>query len=228
MTAVSTVRSESRALHDGRSAPARPRRPQVAAPVGDRLVTALLAVGGGVSLWLAFPPNGLWPLALGGPLALGLATRGRGALAGAALGMLLGSSFLFPLLSWTGIFVGDVPWVALSTLEAGFYAALGATSALVSRLPAAPLWVAALWVGQEAARSRIPFGGFPWGRAGFSQADGPFGSLAPYGGVALVSFAVALTGTLLAAAVWRTLFSGAVNGSPISPDPSRSSSQRLC
>ena len=174
-------------------------------PVISWPVAALLALGGGACLWLAFPPYGLWPLALGGPIALALATRGRGARAGAGLGMLLGSSFLFPLLSWTGIFVGDLPWVALSTLEAGFYAALGATSALVSRLPGAPLWVAALWVGQEAARSRIPFGGFPWGRVGFSQADGPFGPLAAYGGVALVSFAVALTGTLLAGAIARAL-----------------------
>jgi apolipoprotein N-acyltransferase len=44
-------------------------------------------------------------------------------------------------------------------------------------------------------------GGFPWGRLGFSQVDGPFTGLAAYGGVPLVSFAVALTGALLAAAV---------------------------
>lgn len=168
-------------------------------------VAALLAAGGGVCLWLAFPPYGLWPLAVGGPFALALATRGRSARWGAALGMLLGSSFLFPLLSWTGVFVGDLPWLALSTFQAVFYAALGGVSALVGRLPAAPVWMAALWVGQEAARSRIPFGGFPWGRLGFSQADGPMGSFAAYGGVSLVTFAVALTGTLLACAIWRSL-----------------------
>ena len=46
-------------------------------------------------------------------------------------------------------------------------------------------------------------GGFPWGRLGFSQTEGPLLSLAAYGGVPLVSFAVALTGALLAAAVPR-------------------------
>jgi apolipoprotein N-acyltransferase len=57
-----------------------------------------------------------------------------------------------------------------------------------------------LWVADEAVRGRWPLGGFPWGRLGFSQVDGPFTALAAYGGVPLVSFAVALTGALLAAA----------------------------
>lgn len=205
MTGSTTARAWSRPPDDGWPAARRWRSRDPVEAVASWPAAALLAMGGGVCLWLAFPPYGLWPLAVGGPLALALATRGRSAWSGAALGMLLGSSFLFPLLSWTGIFVGAVPWLALSTLEAAFCAALGSASALVSRLPSAPVWMAALWVGQEAARSRIPFGGFPWGRLGFSQADGPLGSLAAYGGVPLVSFAVALTGTLLACAVWRSL-----------------------
>jgi apolipoprotein N-acyltransferase len=55
-------------------------------------------------------------------------------------------------------------------------------------------------VAAEALRGRFPLGGFPWGRLAFSQGDGPFTALAAYGGAPLVSFAVALTGTLLAAA----------------------------
>jgi apolipoprotein N-acyltransferase len=168
----------------------------------------VMAISGGLALWLAFPPFGLWPLAVVGPLALALIIRGRSAKAGAALGLLLGAAFFLPLLTWTGVFVGDLPWIALSLAQAGFYAAMGAGTALVSRLPAAPVWMAAVWVAQEALRSRIPFGGFPWGRLGFSQADGPFASFAAYGGVPLVTFAVALTGTVLAAALvsaadWR-------------------------
>ncbi|WP_236832885.1 apolipoprotein N-acyltransferase [Blastococcus sp. KM273128] len=164
-------------------------------------MAAVLSVGGGLCLWVAFPPFGWWALAAGGPMTLAVATRGRSARSGAALGMLLGLAFMVPLLKWTGIFVGDFPWLALSVAQAAFYAVLGAATAATSRLRWWPLWVATLWVGTEAARSRVPFGGFPWGRIGFSQADGPFASLAAYGGVALVTFAVALTGTLLAAAV---------------------------
>ena len=81
-----------------------------------------------------------------------------------------------------------------------YLALLGGATALTSRLRCWPVWTAALWVADEALRGRFALGGFPWGRLGFSQTDGPLLSLAAYGGVPLVSFAVALTGTLLAAA----------------------------
>lgn len=168
-----------------RSRAARSRRP---------LGRLLLAVAGGLALWLAFPPFDLWPLAVVGPLALGLAVRGCRPRHGALLGMVLGLTFLLPLLQWAGIFVGPVPWVALSILQASFYAALGAAAAVVQRLRGAPLWLASLWVGAELARSSIPFGGLPWGRLAFSQADSPFGALALLGGAPLASFGVALTG----------------------------------
>ena len=61
-----------------------------------------------------------------------------------------------------------------------------------------------------AARTLRPRTASPGAGSGFSQTEGPLLSLAAYGGVPLVSFAVALTGALLAAAVlalhraWRT------------------------
>jgi apolipoprotein N-acyltransferase len=57
-----------------------------------------------------------------------------------------------------------------------------------------------LWVGQEALRDRTPFGGFPWARLAFSQADSPLLGLAALGGAPAVTFGVALAGGLLAAA----------------------------
>jgi apolipoprotein N-acyltransferase len=66
-----------------------------------------------------------------------------------------------------------------------------------------PLLTAGLWVGQEALRSRLPFGGFPWGRLAFSQGDAPALRWASLGGAPLVTFAVALAGGLLALAVMR-------------------------
>jgi apolipoprotein N-acyltransferase len=147
---------------------------------------------------LAFPGYGLVVLAPLGPAALTLAVHGRRAREGAWLGLVTGLAFFVPLLSWTGVYVGPVPWLALATSQALYVAAVGAGSAIVSRLPFWPLWTATVWVGAEALRGRLPFGGFPWGRLGFSQTEGPLLSLAAYGGVPLVSFAVALTGALLA------------------------------
>jgi apolipoprotein N-acyltransferase len=87
----------------------------------------------------------------------------------------------------------------LAAAEAAYLAALGAGLAVTARLPGWPLWAAALWVAQEAVRDRAPFGGFPWGRLAFAQAESPLAWLSAYGGAPLVTFAVALAGSLLAA-----------------------------
>ncbi|RBY78740.1 apolipoprotein N-acyltransferase [Geodermatophilus sp. TF02-6] len=172
----------------------------------------LLAAAGGLLLLFAFPAWSLWELAPLGPAALALAVHRQRARAGAWLGLVFGLCFFVPLLSWSGVFVGAFPWLALATSQAVFLAALGAATAAVGRLPGWPLWTAALWVAAEALRGRLPLGGFPWGRLGFSQTEGPFLALAAYGGVPLVGFAVALTGTLLAAAVLRLTRRGARRG----------------
>jgi len=167
-------------------------------------VGALLAsLAGGLSLSIAFPPYDAWwiaPFAVG---ALAAAVQGRSARFGALAGLAFGLGFFIPLLQWTGIYVGPTPWLLLALSQAAFISALGAATPLVTRLPAAPLWVAALWVGEEAVRSRAPFGGFPWGRLAFSQGDSPAAGLAALGGAPLVTFAVALAGGLLAWALRR-------------------------
>jgi apolipoprotein N-acyltransferase len=161
----------------------------------------LLAAAGGLVLVLAFPGYDLPALAVLGPAALALAVREQRLRSGLWLGLVFGLAFFVPLLSWTGTYVGALPWLALAGWEALHLAVLGGATALTSRLPLWPLWAAGLWVADEAVRGRFLLGGFPWGRLGFSQTEGPLLSLAAYGGVPLVSFAVALTGTLLAAAV---------------------------
>ncbi|MFF4261080.1 apolipoprotein N-acyltransferase [Streptomyces virginiae] len=158
------------------------------------LLRAVLATLSGVLLYLSFPPRPLWWLA---PLALALLAgclHGRRARAGFGLGLLAGLGFLLPLLVWTGEEVGPVPWLALSTLEALLIGLTGLGIALVSRLPAWPLFAAAVWVAGEALRARAPFGGFPWGKLAFGQADGVFTPLVALGGTPLLSFGVALCG----------------------------------
>jgi apolipoprotein N-acyltransferase len=56
-------------------------------------------------------------------------------------------------------------------------------------------------VAQEAARDRLPFGGFPWGRLAFAETAAPFTAVAALGGAPLVTFATALCAGFLAAAV---------------------------
>ncbi|MFI9328523.1 apolipoprotein N-acyltransferase [Kitasatospora sp. NPDC052868] len=161
-----------------------------------------LAVLAGLLLALAFPPFDLWPLSIAGVAALSLLTRGRTARQGAWTGFAFGLPFFLLLLSWLRV-VGWDATIGLSVIEALFLAALGAGLAVASRLPGWPLWAACLWVTQEWARDRLPLGGFPWGRLAFANTATPFTPLAALGGAPLVTFAVALSGTLLAWAALR-------------------------
>ena len=178
-----------------------------------RLRPLLYAVGAAVALIFAFPPHDLWFLAPVGVALFALATHGRRARVGAALGFVTGAIFFGVLLNWTSIQVGKMPWVLLVGLQAGFVALQGAAAAYVSPLLVRRLWLfgpvtAALWTLQEALRGRIPFGGFPWGRLAFSQGDSPLLGLAAAGGAPLVTFATALVGGLLVALLMNFTGSG--------------------
>ncbi|MFD8032231.1 MULTISPECIES: apolipoprotein N-acyltransferase [unclassified Streptomyces] len=159
-----------------------------------RLVPAAAAALSGVLLYVSFPPRTLWWLALPAFAVFGWSLRGRTWKAGLGLGYLFGLGFLLPLLVWTGVEVGSGPWLALVAVEALFVALVGAGIVLVSRLPAWPVWAAAVWIAGEAARARAPFGGFPWGKIAFGQADGVFLPLAAVGGTPVLGFAVVLCG----------------------------------
>ena len=175
----------------------RPRRD----PAFPTRWAALVAAGGGIFGVLAFPRFGIWPAAFLSVAMLSVAVHGRRARTGAWLGYLYGAAFLVPLLRWTGIYVGPVPWLILALSFAGFFAVLGAVLAVVQRLPAGPVWVGVAWVLQEALRDRLPFGGFPWGRLAFSQAESPLRWFAALGGAPLVTFVVGVAGGGLAAAI---------------------------
>ncbi|MET8504853.1 apolipoprotein N-acyltransferase [Streptomyces sp. NPDC004787] len=159
-----------------------------------RLLRPGAALLSGVLLYLSFPPRPLWWLALPAFALLGWTLRDRRPRAGFGLGFLAGLGFLLPLLVWTGAEVGPVPWLALGAVSALFIGAVGLGIAMVSRLPAWPLFAAGVWVLGEAARARVPFGGFPWGKIAFGQADGMFLPLAAVGGTPVLGFAVALCG----------------------------------
>ncbi len=168
------------------------------------LRNALYAAVAGWVIHLAFPVFGWWPAAaiglalLWGVLEKATVWRGLG------LGFAAGLGFFLPLIRWTSVGVGPIPWVALAGMEALAFALWGASWALVRRkkLLSKRLWLepvvfAALWTSAEQFRSMVPWGGFPWGRLAFSQVDGPAAGLAWLGGASLVTFFVALAGGCL-------------------------------
>jgi apolipoprotein N-acyltransferase len=153
----------------------------------------------GVVVYLAFPPVGAWPLAPLGVAGAALVVRGVSLRRSYGLGVLFGLAFMLPMLRFTS-YVGLDAWIILSLAEAAILAVLAPATTLVTRLRGWPVWLAFLWVGQEALRGRAPFGGFPWAKLAFSQPGSPFTPLAAVGGSPLVTFAVALCGGLVAAA----------------------------
>ena len=164
-----------------------------------RLLTAL---AGGAAAGLAFEPVAL-PILL--PLAVAaitLACRGVSLPAGFLVGTVFGVSFMLVLLPWLRV-IGTDAWLGVAAVEGLFYGLLGLATAVVTRMPWWPAWVACLWVGVELLRGSVPFGGFPWGRLGFAGIDTPIAPLVGYGGIAGLSFAVALVGGVLAWAVLR-------------------------
>src|SRR3954454_9957579 len=136
--------------------------------IARRLARPGIAIVAGVLLAGAFPPIGWWALALVSAATLALLVRARPWRGAAGLGLLYGLAFCFPLFEGLRP-VGVDAWVALSLFEALYFVPLAAGLALVTRVPAWPLWSAALWVTEEYVRGRVPFGGFPWGRLAFSQ-----------------------------------------------------------
>ena len=171
-----------------------------------------LAVASGLALWLAFPSHNIWIMAPIGVALLALATRRASAWQGASLGLVSGLACFVPLLSWSGVYVGALPWIALAVLESLYIALLGLACAVLQNgarvrgvARVRPVVVALVWVAQEFLRDNTPFGGFPWGRLAFSQADSPLAGLASVGGAPGVTFGVALVGGLLAAGISRMI-----------------------
>jgi apolipoprotein N-acyltransferase len=124
---------------------------------------------------------------------------------GALLGAIQGAISFGILLRWLSL-VGTDAWILLVALCAAWIGLVGAGQALVTRLRWWPLWVASVWVLQEALRDRIPLGGFPWGRLAFAQTATTLTPWAAIAGAPAVTFATALAGAvlaLLALALWR-------------------------
>jgi apolipoprotein N-acyltransferase len=137
------------------------------------------------------------------PLAL-IALIGRRAGGAFLVGTAYGAAFFFVNVSFTARYLGPVPWFALSILEAVL---TGAAAILITwayrwvpralpgawaRLVVLPLLVAGLWVLREQWVGTFPYGGFPWGRIGVTQVNGPFSSLLSWIGMSGVGFVIVL------------------------------------
>ena len=102
------------------------------------------------------------------------------------------------ILQWSGVYVGALPWLALSLLQSIYLIPVAMISKRISSKHLSRVgFIIVLVLLSEEIRARFPFGGFGWTRIAFSQINSPLANLASIGGVALVSFATLLLSWLL-------------------------------
>jgi apolipoprotein N-acyltransferase len=165
------------------------------------LARLLLAVAGGLALTISFEPIAIAYFVPVGLAAFALATRELPFWRSGLVGLVFGVAFYFTHIDWMRTSIGPDAWAALSAIEAVFYGLVGLAVPLLRRLPAWPVWLAATWTAAESLRSGWPFSGMPWGRISFAAVDTPVAPALAYVGMTGLSFLLALTGFLLAAAV---------------------------
>lgn len=165
---------------------------------------APLSVVAGLLLVTAFPALAWWPMALPAVVLALVVLAGRGIWSSLLVGFLFGAAFFSVNLLFTARYLGPIPWIALSVLEALLTAVFAIPIALayrwmprlapgtLGRLVLLPALVAGLWTLREQIVGSWPYGGFPWGRIGVSQVNGPFAEVASWVGMSGLTFLVVL------------------------------------
>ena len=162
------------------------------------------SLAGGLALTLAFPEHSWWPMVfVAVPLAL-LSLIGRSAWGAVLVGFVFGLAFFLVNVSFTARYLGPVPWLALSFLEAALTAVAAVpitwayrwlprvSSATWVRLILLPLLVSGLWTMRDLWLGSWPYGGFPWGRIGVTQATSPLAPVASWVGMTGLGFLIVL------------------------------------
>ena len=158
----------------------------------------LAAVSGGIT-FLAVEPRGWWAAGIFGVALLVAAlspwrhaqSQSQPSLAWSALIATVHSAVLYLcMLPWIGELVGNMPYIALAVFLSLYSILLGIGGAALLRWRHGFALFPFFYVAVELLRSSVPFGGFSWVRLAWGQIEGPLAHLAPWGGPALISFAV--------------------------------------
>lgn len=172
-----------------------------------------LAVVGGVSSSLAFPRENLTLIIFVSVVALLLSVYQLKVIPAFVIGFIGGLGFYLSQIEWMSLYLGPVPWVALSTLEAIIFALGMAAIAFVWRVLSSAklpkflgpliisLSLATIWTAREWLSISFPYGGFPWSRLAQTQSDTFLAKWVYWGGLGLLTFVLAFISASVAVAI---------------------------
>jgi len=138
----------------------------------------------------AFEPYGIWLFAVIGMAGWFTLLTQNGLKNRIFISYIFGACLLLINQHWTGIYVGNIPWLILCFSQA-----------LIFIIPAlfvqkntknSHLMFALSYVLTELLLRTVPFTGFGWTRLSFTQVESPLSIIYPIGGVALIAFFLAL------------------------------------
>ena len=188
---------------------------------GNGILLWRLPVGvlGGLLSSLAMPREDIWPLIFVSVALILVSIRGLKFFAAALVGFASGVAFYMSQIEWISLYLGPVPWIALSVMEALIFALGAGVIAVVwawlgqmpSRKYSSALIafaLATIWTAREWVSINLPYGGFPWSRVAQALSDSFLSSLVYFVGISGLSFiSVFITVALLQAieAGWKNL-----------------------
>lgn len=160
-----------------------------------------LAIFGGLISSLAMPRENLWPLIFISLALLLISIRGLRYWPASAIGFFGGLAFYLSQIEWMSLYLGPVPWIALSVMEAAIFGlGMGVIAISWSLLSSRPktvfsplvlaLGLSILWTAREWVSTNLPYGGFPWSRLAQALSESFLANLVYYVGISGLSFFV--------------------------------------
>lgn len=154
---------------------------------------------GGLLSSLAMPRENIWPLIFVSVAFILVSLRGLKFFAASFVGFFSGVAFYMSQIEWTSLYLGPIPWIALSVMEALIFAvgsgviaevwtwlrqrpSRGYSSALIA------LAIATVWTAREWVSINLPYGGFPWSRVAQALSDSFLSSLVYFVGISGLTF----------------------------------------
>ena len=158
-----------------------------------------IALVGGLVSSLAMPREDIWPLIFVSVAMILVSIRGLRFWPATGVGFVAGLAFYMSQVEWLSLYLGPVPWIALSVMEALIFAAGSGVIAItwkwlatlkqsLYRSTLISLGIATLWTAREWVAINLPYGGFPWSRVAQALSESFLSQLVYFVGISGLTF----------------------------------------